>query len=76
MDTNFFTLAQAQEHAAATHRQCRELAKRTKHELIFSHTTLLSLRGVTLNLDTTLAANLLHVTVDCMEKKSRLIGAQ
>ena len=76
MDTTFFTLEQARKHAAETHQHCLTLARRTKHQLIFSHTTLLELRGMTLNLSTSLPTDKLHVTVDTMEKKSRLLGAQ
>ena len=76
MDTTFFTLDQARQHAAETHQRCLALAGRTRHQLIFSHITLLELRGMTLKLSTSLSIDKLHVTVDAMGKKSRLLGAQ
>lgn len=75
-NTSFFTLEQARECAKKTYKRCVELSKRSKRTLVFSHTTLLALRGMTLNLSTTLDESLLHISYPSIYQKSHLKGAQ
>ena len=74
--TGFFTLDVAREHAARTHLLCRAAAQRTHRRLVFSHLTLLELRGMTLRPSTELDTSRLHITSNSMGGKSHLYGVQ
>lgn len=75
-NVRFFTLEQAKQLALETHGRCFEAAKHTRRTLVFSHTTLLALRGMTLSLDTTLDPSNLHTSVEAQSGKSRLKGVE
>lgn len=72
----FFTITQAQELAQQTQMECRRIVSHSKRSLVFSHITALRLAGLTLQLDTTLSNNKLHITVSRDTAKSKLQGVQ